>query len=166
MKENIKFYQRILYFIGTHIFIFYILSFTWGLLTSFIGLLIMIPFFITRKTKTFCGRIYGIFPKQFGSGWGFEMGCFFFVSYDCDNEIEMNSHECGHGIQNVLWGPLMLFVISIPSAIRFWHRNIQYKKGKKLKPYDSIWFEEQASRWGLTYVYFPTIERNNNNEKN
>lgn len=158
MQEKKKLYQSFLYWIGNHDIIFYILSFTWGSLTSIIGLLLMIPFLITKRTKKFCGRLYGIFPKCFGSGWGFEMGCFFFVSYNCEFDFRMNCHESGHGIQNILWGPLMLFVISIPSLIRFWYIRYLYKKGETNIPdYDSIWFEGQATRWGKEYVYMPHL---------
>ena len=87
MQEKKKLYQSFLYWIGSHDVIFYILSFTWGFLTSIIGLLLMIPFLITKRTKKFCGRLYGIFPKCFGSGWGFEMGCFFFVSNDYPDNL-------------------------------------------------------------------------------
>lgn len=147
-KEN-----KILQFFGKHLVPFYILSFTWGLLASSIGLIILIPFLITGKVKTFCGRLYGVFPKCFGSGWGFEMGCFFFTSYDCYNENHLRAHECGHGLQNILWGPLNLFVITIPSIIRFWIIYIRYQKGTWDGDYDSIWFEHQASEWGWNYVY-------------
>ena len=164
MKQKLKLYQRILYWIGCHDIVFYILSWTLGILTSFIGLIIMIPFLVTKKIKTFCGRLYGIFPKCFGSGWGFEMGCFFFITYDCDDYQDLKSHECGHGLQNIIWGPLMLFVISIPSVIRFWYREYLLKKGKKIKPYDSIWFEGQASRWGWDYIYLSHINEINRKE--
>lgn len=140
--------------IANNLFIFYLLSFTWGILTSFIGFLILIPFIFAKKVRKIKGRLYGVFPKSFGEGWGFEMGCFFFVSNDCENDEGLCRHEMGHGIQNCLWGPLMLFVISIPSCIRFWYRELKYyKKGKTPKTsYDSIWFEGQATRWGNTYI--------------
>lgn len=152
MKGKFKLYKRFLNWVTSHSIVFYILSFTWGVITSFIGLLLLIPFLLTKRCKTFRGRLYGIFPKCFGSGWGFEMGCFFFVAYDCGNYLDLKLHECGHGLQNILWGPLMLLVISIPSMIRFWYRKYLIKKGKKVKPYESIWFERQASKWGYIYI--------------
>lgn len=155
MKNKNSKLAKVLIFFGKHLIPFYILSFTWGLLASSIGLLILIPFLITGKVKTFCGRLYGVFPKCFGSGWGFEMGCFFFTSYDCSDVITLKSHECGHGLQNILWGPLTLFVITIPSIIRFWIIEFKWKKGvlKDDFNYDSVWFEYQASTWGYNYVY-------------
>ena len=44
----------------------------------------------------------------------------------------------------------MPFVICIPSAIRYWYRELKYYR-KGLYPetdYDSIWFEGQATKWG------------------
>lgn len=154
MKGKPKLYERFLNLVGHHLIIFYILSFTWGVITSSIGLLLMIPFLLTKRFKTFHNRLYGIFPKCFGSGWGFEMGCFFFIAHDCDDYLDLKLHECGHGFQNILWGPLMLFVITIPSVIRFWYREYLTKKGKTLKPYESIWFESQASRLGYIYILY------------
>lgn len=138
--------------------IFYFLSFTWGSLSSIIGLLMMIPFLIIGKVKTFSGRLYGIFPKIFGKDWGFAIGCFYFVANNekdiCELNIGLHTHECGHGIQNIIFGPLMPFLVLIPSMIRYWYREIKIKKGKGefLKPYDCIWFEAQASYYGRKYM--------------
>ncbi len=135
--------------------LFYILSFTWGSLASLIGFIIMIPFLVTGQCQVEHGRLCGIFPKAFGYGWGFSLGCFIFVSYDCADDSHVIKHELGHGIQNIIWGPLMLFVIFIPSMIRFWYRNMKYER-KGIRPptaYESIWFESQATDWG--YKYFP-----------
>jgi hypothetical protein len=66
------------------------------------------------------------------------------------------AHECGHGLQNCIWGPLFPFVIAIPSAVRYWYREFLHKHNKAkyvlLPDYDAIWFEGQATKWGKTYV--------------
>ena len=44
----------------------------------------------------------------------------------------------------------MPFVVSIPSAIRYWNRKLNYHD-KGLTPpteYDDIWFEKQATKLG------------------
>ena len=140
-------------FIVKHTFLFYLISFTWGFIASFIGLLIMIPFLVTGKVKVYNKRLYGVFPKCFGTGWGFEMGCFFFTSYDCANSKSLILHELGHGVQNLVFGPLQLPVITIPSIIRFWYLQLKYyRHGKNpLLKYDDIWFEELATNWGNKY---------------
>lgn len=65
------------------------------------------------------------------------------------------AHEAGHGLQNIVWGFLFPFVVCIPSAIRYWYRELKYHR-KHIKPkteYDDIWFEGQATRWGHIYYY-------------
>ena len=47
-------------------------------------------------------------------------------------------------------------VITIPSAVRYWSRRLKKNKSA-LKPYESAWFESQATRVGLyqrTHVCF------------
>jgi hypothetical protein len=153
MEEELSLRQRILRWFGSHDWAFYILSWTWGFLESFIGILILIPFLVTGKVKRFCNRLYGVFPKSFGSRWGFSLGCVFFTSHDCCDQVILKAHETGHGLQNIFWGPLKLFVISIPSMIRFWYINNLYKDGVVLPDYDAIWFEGQATMWGLNYIF-------------
>ncbi len=141
-------------FISKHLVLFYILSFTWGFIGSFIGLLMLIPFAITKNVRVNRGRLYGVFSKKFGSGWGFEMGCFFFTSYDCATDEDLMLHEMGHGLQNICLGPFQLFVVSIPSMIRYWYRELHYYRKGKIPPteYDSIWFEHWATSWGNKYL--------------
>lgn len=48
----------------------------------------------------------------------------------------------------------MLFVIAIPSMIRYWYLELKYYRKNIHCPvgYDDIWFEGQATRWGVKYV--------------
>lgn len=98
---------------------------------------------------------------EVGEGWGgLELGMFFIVGkeptmYICD-------HEVGHALQNCYWGPLMPFVICIPSAIRYWYRVIRARLDNPCKTrYDDIWFEEQATVWGANYMREWACFRNN-----
>lgn len=133
--------------------LFYIASFTWGFIMSFIGLWPIIILACMKRVHVFHGRLYGVVGKSWG---GVEFGCFFICCSDCMNDDRLRGHECGHGIQNIIWGPLMPFVVSIPSAIRYWYREIIYRKDRerywKLPDYDAIWFEGQATRWGQKYI--------------
>ena len=127
---------------------FWLISLTWGCIMTAIGLVVAFFLLITGH------RPYHIGPNIYfkvGNGWGgLELGPIFLV---CKNHSRRTAlHECGHGIQNCIWGPLMPFVISIPSAIRYWHREFIYRKDKQrywnLPDYDAIWFEGQATKWG------------------
>lgn len=129
---------------------FYFLSFTWGIIMSFIGLLVIAALAPFKKVHKYHGRLYAVV----GTGWGgVNFGCFFVCGDDCQYDSLM-SHECGHSLQNIIWGPLFPFVVSIPSAIRYWYRELKYERKGKNPPtaYDDIWFEGQASAWGAKYV--------------
>lgn len=60
------------------------------------------------------------------------------------------SHEHGHAVQNCVFGVFMPILVTIPSVIRYWYREyVRNTKGwEYLKPYDSIWFEAQATNIG------------------
>jgi hypothetical protein len=131
--------------------LFYILSFTWGGIMSVIGLLVLLVTLPFGKFGIYHGRIY----KRIGKNWGgVELGCFFL----CDENAGEHTmaHECGHGLQNCIWGPLFPFVIAIPSAVRYWYREFLRRHNKEkyylLPDYDAIWFEGQATKWGKEYV--------------
>ena len=78
------------------------------------------------------------------------MGLFFLT--DTSDSYHVKCHEYGHSLQNCLWGPIGIFVITIPSAIRYWVFHFREKFGKKNPSYDSIWFEGQATKWGTITI--------------
>lgn len=142
--------------------LFYTLSWTWGFIMTIIGALVV-----------GCIKIYGLFAKKtfklkkhgycyylnIGKSWGgIELGMFFLTDSRDSNATKW--HEHGHGIQNCFWGPLMPFVICIPSATRYWYREFKYNR-KGLNPpttYDSIWFEKDATMTGRKYrKYFAEV---------
>lgn len=127
---------------------YWVWSLTWGCIMTTIGLLVALVLLITGHKPHFFGpNIY----FKVGSGWGgVEFGPIFVV---CDNaSMHTIYHEAGHGLQNLIWGPLMPFVICIPSAVRYWYREFirrkDIKRYRDLPDYDDIWFEGQASAWG------------------
>ena len=69
---------------------------------------------------------------------GFEMGLMF-VRDQC-SYYTLNKHEFGHTFQNCLLGPFMPFLVSIPSAIRYWYRELKYERKSLIPPtdYDAI----------------------------
>ena len=101
---------------GIKLFLFYLLSFTWGILLSMVGLLIAIVLLIAGyKPEIFHNRIY----FEVGYNWGgVNLGFVFIVNrYALEGTKQ---HECGHGLQNIVLGPLMPFIVCIPSAVRYW----------------------------------------------
>ena len=131
--------------------LFYIASFTWGGLMSIIGLLTMLVLLPFGKLETYHGRLYMRIGKKWG---GVELGCFFL----CDETASEHTlqHECGHGLQNCLWGPLMPFVVCAPSAIRYWIFNQNSYAGKK--KFSTIFVSVILAVFGALGVVFFTLE--------
>jgi hypothetical protein len=126
---------------------YYVLSFTWGLTISLIGFIIFLILLISDKKPHIYNsqNIYIALGKNWG---GFSLGIFTFCQTNYTDHILY--HELGHSIQNCLFGIFMPFIVSIPSAIRYWYRHFKKKYNPNiiLPPYESIWFEHQATEWG------------------
>lgn len=105
--------------------VFYVLSFTWGLIMSLIGCLVFLVLMCAGyKPKKFHDRFY----IELGEYWGgLELGPWFIT--DKHSGLSTRQHEAGHGFQNALLGPLMPFVVCIPSATRYWIREFKTYRG-------------------------------------
>lgn len=128
--------------------LFWLASLTWGCIMTALGLLAALGLLITgHKPQKFLHALYFEVGKNWG---GINLGPVFIVSKG--STLVTKYHEYGHGLQNLCWGPLFLFVIGLPSLFRCWYRSYLLKTGKKtyetLPLYDSIWFEGQATEWG------------------
>lgn len=130
---------------------FYILSFTWGIIMTTLGCLVSIVLII-----------FGFKPQKNSYGWvfhvgnggsGVSFGPLAIVQKPASEYILQ--HEFGHAIQNCIFGPFKPFLVSIPSAIRYWYRYavivLKIKTINELPDYDSIWFEGMATRLGKQY---------------
>jgi len=131
---------------------FYLLSFTWGLPWTLIGLIVFgiswVYFHEDMKIRLIEGRIAVTFTKQrFG---GVSLGIVYFV--DRSDSERLHNHELGHTIQSMYWGSLFIFVIAIPSFLRYHYRahlrKTNLEKWRSLPHYDSVWFEGQATELG------------------
>lgn len=122
--------------------LFYILSFTWGIIINIFGLTGATAMnLLNIKPESHKGSIV----YRVGHNWGgLNLGVFSFVCYEATEHTL--DHEFGHAIQNVIYGPLYPFIVAIPSFIRYHYRN-NCKKPLQTK-YDDIWFEGQATEWG------------------
>ena len=142
-----------------HRLIYWLLNYTWGILTTLCGCFIsLFMLCIWKKPK----RWSSVWFFQIGKSWGgMEMGTMFLR--DSSNNTSTNSHEFGHSFQNAILGPLFIFIVAIPSAIRYWVMTFREKKGKSLKAYDLIWFEGSATSIG-EYAYSYDLERRKEND--
>lgn len=128
---------------------FLILSFTWGIVLSLLGCIAYLILIIAGfKPQRYNNCLY----FEVGEDWGgLELGWVFIVNKNPSTHIL--NHELGHGYQNCYYG-IFFTVIFIWSFLRYHYRNIVKKINpeKKLKPYDSIWFEGQATALGEKMV--------------
>lgn len=135
---------------NTKKFLFYLLSFTWGLPMTLVGCLVALVMCAIGKKPIKHGTCWYF---KIGKNWGgLELGVFFLT----DNTPAKSTlnHEHGHALQNCVLGPLMPFLVAIPSATRYWYRELRYWRRGKTPPtaYDDIWFEGQATRIGTKFV--------------
>ena len=126
--------------------LYYLLSLTWGLPITLIGAVVAL-FLIAKRYK----------PKRFGWVWCFEIGerwggLNLGIVFLCEKGASDNlkCHEFGHAIQNCRLGLTMPFFV-LCSAIRYHYINHLEKEGLPVMPYDSWWFEGQATHLGTEY---------------
>ena len=141
-------------FILKHRWLYYFMACTWGIIMTILGCLITIILAIVKifiPKKIIFERYYWIYSITVGPEWwgGCEMGLMFLRDHNSSVNY-INPHEFGHTFQNCLLGPLFPFMVAIPSAIRYWLREIFPKK--IWAPYDSAWFEDAATQCGIYAV--------------
>lgn len=87
-----------------------------------------------------------------GKNWG-GLNLGLVILTDNNPTEHTKAHEHGHALQNCLYGFLMPFVVAIPSAIRYWHRELNCRKGIYPETaYDDVWYEGQATNWGTKFI--------------
>lgn len=143
------------HFLSEHMWLYYILNYTWGIIMTLVGWLV-IGFcnVFLRKKMSHCGRFGPCVYVMIGDNWGgLELGTNFLLADYMGEEWTLHTkcHEMGHTFQNAIWGPFALFLIFIPSFIRYWHQEFRSRKGLPNKDYDLAWFEESATDIGTRY---------------
>lgn len=126
--------------------VFYLFNITWGLPMNLVGAVAALGLLIVGKRPERYGDCWCF---TVGKGWGgVSLGMVMIVAEGASRHT-MN-HEHGHAIQNALYGVFMPFIVSVPSAARYWYRR--GRDQSTLPPYDSAWFEGQATEWGNKYI--------------
>ena len=129
---------------------FYLRSFTWGLPVNLGGAVIAAALLATgHKPERFGNCINFSIGENWGGG---SLGVFLFTCRRATQKLK--EHEHGHSIQNCYYGPLMPFLVNLPSSARYWYRRAEHAllPEKKQTPYDSVWFEAEASRLGREFM--------------
>ena len=143
---------------------FYLRSFTWGFPVN-AGGFILSTFLLAAGVKP--QRFGRCVQFEVGRNWGGgSLGVFMFTCKNASKRLK--EHEHGHGLQNCYYGPMMPLLVNVPSTARYWFRRVVQKLApeKKLPPYDSIWFEAEATKIGKEYVeYMENREKELRNEE-
>lgn len=109
-------------------FIFWFLSFTWGLPITLVGSIIAIILMIGgKRPKKFGWCIYFNVGEHWG---GLEFGPFFLV--DSSDDFGIKCHEHGHGFQNIIMGPFFPLIVSLRSGARYWLRELKTYKSRSI----------------------------------
>lgn len=139
-------------FIASKPWLFYLLSFTWGILTTIFGAVIFYFVRIFMKNQIVSKGPYGTGKYiMFGNNWGgLECGINILVADKMGSEFTAHTmkHELGHTYQNAVLGPFVIILGFIPSVIRYWYRRI---KGSSKTAYDDFWYEGSATYIGELY---------------
>ena len=128
---------------------FYLRSFTWGLPVNLGGAVIAAGLLMTGHKPEKYGKCINFTEgKNWGGG---SMGIFMITCRNAPQRLK--EHEHGHSIQNCFYGPLMPLV-NLQSTSRFLYRTGVQKlqPKKKLPPYDSVWFEGEATELGHVFM--------------
>ena len=130
----------------------YKLQWTKGWALSSIGLIVYgVLCLFGQKPKNYRGICLYF---EIGKNWGgLELGWFFICSKSCGDATKQ--HEVGHGIQNAAIGGIKMLGLCIGSAARYWWRRIFGAE----TPYDSWWFEGQATQLGDQYMALHGVEK-------
>lgn len=139
-------------FLMKHMWLYYFLNYTWGLIMTIVGWLVLgiICLFNPSKRKNL-GKFGPVNYLTMGGTWGgLSLGTTTFIAGDMTDSWTLHTkcHELGHTFQNAILGPFAIFLVFIPSFIRYWNRRLRSKKGKENNPYDLIWFEGNATTIG------------------
>ena len=129
--------------------LYYILQHTWGIIGTLIGYVCGLVFLPFAKGTYKTGNAFTIELRQ-NINAGFSIGPVIIIGNGCTLFL---SHEYGHTIQNMILGPFAIILVYIPSVLRFWVREKQFKEGYSLSPYDSVWFERTATKMGSKYLF-------------
>ena len=140
-----------------NIIVYWFLQLTWGSLMTILGFFVILFCKIFLKAKIHKNGCT-IIAELKGNWGGLELGAFALCGgYTTTNPDEAwfqhtRRHEFGHSIQNIIFGPLNIFITWIPSIIRYHYRNWRTSKGLPNPDYDSIWFEGTATKWGTKII--------------
>lgn len=134
-------------FLMRHLWLYWLLHYTWALPVTIVTWIIWLCALPFSKQR---GKFGPAFYQMTGKNWGgVSLGHNFIVANEMGDKYtaECMRHELGHTFQTALFGVFTVFLVIIPSAVRYW-----LSRWNKLNtPYDLAWFEGSATEIGNYY---------------
>jgi len=133
--------------------IFLVAIFLWELPQNILGIIVWVLFrHKISKAEILHGRLF--FQTK---GFGVSLGSFIFWSESvfetAPNIPRIKAHEYGHAIQSLIFGPLYLILVGIPSFSRFFYSSFYYRFSKTgWKNYYKGYPENWADKLGMKYL--------------
>lgn len=135
-------------------FLYYFWSILWNFPTTLIGSIVALALLLTGSKPYKFGPTI-VVPYKINIGGGFSFSFFTFINENYKSSYHILAHEYGHSLQGLILGPFWLLIVGLPSVVRFHYRERLYNKNpekyNQLPPYDSIWFEGTATKYGKKY---------------
>ena len=141
-------------------FIYWFLQLTYGLILTLPGLILLLCLKLFRIQHKVSQNGYS-YIIEFGKNWGgINLGLLSFCGTYSNSDFYkdffqyVRRHEYGHSFQNIMFGPLQIFIVGIPSVIRYIYYTYKLHQGIDLgdKWYQSAWFEHQATTIGYKKI--------------
>ncbi|MDR1939387.1 MAG: hypothetical protein LBQ40_01145 [Clostridiales bacterium] len=138
--------------------LFWILSLTWGLPGTLAGALgAAVELIKGSELRLYHGNVCIETSRAKGS---LSLGPFIFLSKAYTPYTRF--HEAGHGIQNIIYGPLYLIIVGLTSITWYHIYNKIYREkiaaglltvDEQRKNYEKWWVEKQATEFGRKIYY-------------
>lgn len=133
--------------------LYYFLLLTWGCVESLMGLSVALVMILSgHKPKKAHRGFYFVCGDNWG---GFSISFISVIANEMGEEYTKRTiaHECGHSYQVALLGIFWIFLVGIPSQLRYLRNEICVRRYLKVPCYDLIWFEGEATDSGKFLSY-------------
>ena len=125
--------------------LYIIVQWTWGILQTLLGL-----FYLLREGRG-CEHFWfhGAYVTRWAHSGGISLGMFIFIGdplMENGEKYAYLTHEYGHSIQSLIYGPLYLLIVGIPSSS--WAAKYNGEMLRQGVSYFSVFPENQANAFG------------------
>ena len=125
--------------------LYVLIQLTWGIIQSLLGLFFLLKEGLGREHFWF----HGAYVTRWDHSGGLSLGMFIFIGnplLENGEKYAYLTHEYGHSIQSLIYGPLYLLIVGVPSSK--WGAAYTAEKLEQGVSYFSVFPENQANVLG------------------